>query len=509
MTFIRKNSILMEEKIFDKLLTINNSSDLINILENMFQSVEEYFFAPYPQQEEQRDSLERFVLFKHRLLNELDYGFIQNRSFILMVLDLCERHGVYSCIPHLVNIIQANDININSRMEAGLRFTYPEPKTNDELVGKLPEICELLEFAYQHEEDNEKAIQITLLNFFDHVFYNTNSTFSQKLLTNYQCVQDTLNFVEGLEFLNGLNSTDGESAHNEIQSFIEGLHHDDQSDQKFSKEDFIIEEDTEYSEAIRLLPADFKNIRRYCVNHTSGHLNGRGVFMLNSEEEMFEYIKRFGRMHYAKLESAFSEPFPQHFDSKVNVIDWGCGQALATMAFIEKYGDTCIDKITLVEPSEIVLKRAALHCRKFAPNARIRTINKKLDDLTTADFCVHNSIPTIHLFSNILDIDDYQPRLLQSLVDKTSSPGDYFVCVSPHIDDVKTRRIVSFCNSFSDKKGFTVYHEKLSSKVGRFWMCNNSYGRYFSGHGSYLNCSSYDEDGCSNKWTRVLRVFSI
>ena len=162
----------MKERIFDTLLNISNASDLLNTLKSRFQSVEEYFCAPYSQQEEQRDSFERFVLFKRQLLNELDYTEIQNRSFILMLLDLSERHGVYSCIPHLVNTIQANNININSRMEAGLRFTYPQPKTNVELVRKLPEICTLLENAYQDEEDNEINIQNTILSFFYHVLYN-------------------------------------------------------------------------------------------------------------------------------------------------------------------------------------------------------------------------------------------------------------------------------------------------------------------------------------------------
>lgn len=499
----------MKDRIFDTLLTISDVSDLVDTLECKFQSVKEYFYSPYSQQEEQRDSLERFVLFKHRLLNELDYSVIQNRSFILMLLDLSERHAAYSCIPHLVNIILLNDININSRMEAGLRFTYPKPKTNDEIVGKLSEICTLLEKAYQHEEDDEKNIQIVLLNYFDHVLYNTNSTYSQQLLTDFLWIQDKFNFVKGLEFLNGLKSTDGEKAHDEIQSFIAELYHGNMSNQEYSVEDFIIEDNTEYSEAIHSIPTDFGSIRQYSVNHANGELCGRGVSMLSSEEEMFEYMKRFGRMHYAKLESAFTSPFPQHFDGKVNIIDWGCGQALATMAFIEKYGDNCINQITLIEPSEIVLKRAALHSRKFAPNAKIMTINKKIDDLTADDFHVNLSTPTIHLFSNILDINDYHPRLLFSLVDTISSSGDYFVCVSPYIDDIKTERIISFLNYFKIKDTFALYHEKYNSKISDFWMCNNTYKKVFSGHGKYLNCISPDENGCPNKWTRVLIVFSI
>lgn len=55
--------------------------------------------------------------------------------------------------------------------------------------------------------------------------------------------------------------------------------------------------------------------------------------ILESEEELFEYMKRFGNMHKAKLQSALEEHFPQKFSLKVNIIDWGCGQGIASMIF--------------------------------------------------------------------------------------------------------------------------------------------------------------------------------
>lgn len=499
----------MEENIFDILQNISNINDLLDNLANKFQIIERYYRSPYSVQEKQRDSFEGFILFKHSILNELDYTIIRNRSFILMLLDLCERHAVYSCIPHLIKIIHANDICINSRIEAGLKFTYPEPKTNTELVEKLPEICKLLETAYNQEEDNEYAIQITLLNYFDHVFYNTNSTYSSQLLVTYSDIKNSLSFINGLDFINKLNPANGEAAHNKIQSFIATLQEGNETKSEPYGDNLIIEENTEYSNALLSLPTDFKSIRKYSIKHTEGNLRGRGVAMLNTEEEMFEYIKRFGRMHYAKLESAFASPFPQTFTKKVNIIDWGCGQALATMVFIEKYGNDCIDKIVLIEPSEIVLKRAALHCKKFAPKAKIQTVNKKLNELVSDDLYINNTYSTINLFSNILDIDDYHPHILQALVYSICSHGDYFVCVSPHIDDVKTERIDSFCKFFSKSPSFTLYHDKINNKLGTFWMCNNSYKRGFVGHGSYMNCNQYNVDGCINKWTRVLKVFSV
>lgn len=44
-------------KIFDTLINISNIAELINTLDSSFQSVEEFFYASYSQQEEQRDNL--------------------------------------------------------------------------------------------------------------------------------------------------------------------------------------------------------------------------------------------------------------------------------------------------------------------------------------------------------------------------------------------------------------------------------------------------------------------
>ena len=247
----------MKEKIFEALLDVTNVSDLTAYIADRIQDLDVFFHAPYSQQEEQREVFERFILFRCSIINEIDYGVLHNRSFILMLLDLCERHGAYSCVSHLVNIIQANGININSRMRAGLEFTYPEPKSNAELVKKLPVVCELLESAYQNEDDDEKALQITLLDFFDHVFYNTNSTYAQQLITDYQSIKGSLSFVKGLDFLVWLNPKDGDNAHDIIQSYIAKLHNIGEIRQKFSEEDFVIENGTDYSNYLQSINVDF------------------------------------------------------------------------------------------------------------------------------------------------------------------------------------------------------------------------------------------------------------
>jgi hypothetical protein len=48
---------------------------------------------------------------------------------------------------------------------------------------------------------------------------------------------------------------------------------------------------------------------------------------------------------------------------------------------------------------------------------------------------------TIHLFSNILDIDDYSQKHLIQLIESTMSGKNYFVCASPYIDEIKTEKV--------------------------------------------------------------------
>ena len=179
------------------------------------------------------------------------------------------------------------------------------------------------------------------------------------------------------------------------------------------------------------------------------------------------------------------------------------------MTFIEKYGESSVNNIVLIEPSEIVIKRAALHCLKFAPKASIRTICKKLDEVELADINLNLKAPTIHLFSNILDIDGYSTGQLLNLITANLSSMNYFVCVSPYIDEIKTARLDTFMKFFYKYPTFTLYHDIENTKNGNFWLCNNSFQKEFISHGKVSSCREYDTDGCLNKWTRVLKVFSV
>ncbi|GHT02475.1 hypothetical protein FACS189440_15850 [Bacteroidia bacterium] len=207
-------------------------------------------------------------------------------------------------------------------------------------------------------------------------------------------------------------------------------------------------------------------------------------------------------MHKVKLLSAF-EALPNIF-SKVNIIDWGCGQGIASMIFLEKYGTANANHITLIEPSEIALKRAALHCKKSNSDVSLKTICKKLDDLEESDFNLPQSNITIHLFSNILDIDGYSQSHLIELIEKTQSGQNYFVCASPYIDAIKTERLESFKRHFESKfDSFELLLDITNTKSpsDEFWCCNNSFKE--------CSCPEHTENGCNNKWTRVIKVLKV
>ena len=74
---------------------------------------------------------------------------------------------------------------------------------------------------------------------------------------------------------------------------------------------------------------------------------------------------------------------------------------------------------------------------------------------------------------------------------------------------IKSAKIQSFMKHFANHKSFTIYHDKENTKQGSFWACNSNFGTKHMFHGSGYGCREYDSNGCYNKWTRVLKVFSV
>ena len=116
-----------------------------------------------------------------------------------------------------------------------------------------------------------------------------------------------------------------------------------------------------------------KHIRaNFNYSHFS-HRTARAKNPLQQFEDLISYIALYGLAHYQRF-SALLDHIPVFTNqpmTKACIVDYGCGQGIATIAFIDhliKTNSAIQDlKIVLIEPSAYALKRA------------IRWIEKKLN----------------------------------------------------------------------------------------------------------------------------------
>ena len=202
----------------------------------------------------------------------------------------------------------------------------------------------------------------------------------------------------------------------------------------------------------------------------------RGTDLLDSEPSMLVYLFSFGKMHQAKLNYAFSK-IPDGFmeQSEINIIDYGCGQAVGTMCYadyLKARGDNQkIKSITLIEPSEICLKRAALHASVFFPDAEITTINKKFDELDGNDISTSEDTPTLHILSNVLDLD-FDLQKFSELIKSKLVGYNQFVCVDPYFGySDKDQRMNKFADLICGNVSFSKILEKGELNPDKNWTC--------------------------------------
>ena len=202
----------------------------------------------------------------------------------------------------------------------------------------------------------------------------------------------------------------------------------------------------------------------------------RGIDILDSEPLLQMYIYSFGKMHNAKLQYAFNNvQKPVINYEEVEIVDYGCGQGLASICYhdfiIEHNCDQRVRRITLIEPSEMALSRAELLCSKFYPDAEIIAVNKQFDDLTNDNLILSSDIPTIHLLSNILDVESYDLPHLSRLVKEQSVGDNEYILVSPMQNPQRLERLRSFASTIDKVIYFEKYLEKRQLDEEKDWTC--------------------------------------
>lgn len=207
--------------------------------------------------------------------------------------------------------------------------------------------------------------------------------------------------------------------------------------------------------AVENVPKEHQKAPWYCpgLNH--------GTATLENEAQLCCYLAAYGEMHRGKLECAINQfPF-RHIDTDCEIIDWGCGQGIASVYMIDQLRRNGLvgklQKVTLIEPSPVALERAKLNVSLAvgddvfveAVNNYLPATDKNFGGEVLSGLHIEEQI-CIHLFSNILDIAAIDLKELALMVGSTGY-RHYFICVGPV--NFGNERIESFLRYFEIEGG--------------------------------------------------------
>ena len=211
---------------------------------------------------------------------------------------------------------------------------------------------------------------------------------------------------------------------------------------------------------------DTQELIRHCTSQLPESIKARpwevtnhGRAILQTEEQLNAYIAAYGEMHFIKCRAALQN-FPFESLTNYEIIDWGCGQGLASLTLYDMlkehrkvYG---LKRITLIEPSKPALQRAEKFIRRVADQrVEIVSINKCIPSSKDSNDLseVKSSAPiAIHLFSNILDIRTLSLKWLAKKV-ACFAKQQQIVCVGPALRGES--RISDFAGYFPEKNVFS------------------------------------------------------
>lgn len=196
-----------------------------------------------------------------------------------------------------------------------------------------------------------------------------------------------------------------------------------------------------------------------------------GTAILKNDRECDEYIAFYAKHHFYKLRAAFQITKFQLADNKnLEIIDWGCGQALATCVLvdylIENGFNPNLVSILLIEPSSIALKRGFAFTNmmlqnRFGGKCTVITVNKQIDALVTTDLVSAPENSKIHIFSNIIDVKGFSLDDLHTLILNSFQGHNRIICTSPANE--QAHRLDDFTKLFS--KSCKLHHQSSSDET--------------------------------------------
>ena len=168
--------------------------------------------------------------------------------------------------------------------------------------------------------------------------------------------------------------------------------------------------------------------------------------VFTAETQLNGYGAAYTLWHIGKLKLVFAKAKPTGVfaSGKIAVIDWGCGQGLATLALkefleAEKLKECQIGEAVIVEPSRVALERARFNLSLALPDCKVKAVNKGLDELTQDDLRLSAHLPVVHLFSNVLDLNGISLKRISENLQANLGADNYILCVSPFYPQMEKR----------------------------------------------------------------------
>jgi len=198
-------------------------------------------------------------------------------------------------------------------------------------------------------------------------------------------------------------------------------------------------------------PDQYNFITDYCS------LN-RGTKILADDRALDSYIAFYGVHHFSKLWLALKDLKPSwEKESRLSIYDWGCGQALASLATFEFVSQTLpnlkIDKFVLIDPSRKAVDRGATLLRDTMEKRdelkmQVHPICNYFENISKEELHYSDNSTNVHLFSNILDVKNVKLNELYRLTkDERNGYKNYYVCTSPKYQ-MACQRIEEFYQIF-------------------------------------------------------------
>ncbi len=204
-----------------------------------------------------------------------------------------------------------------------------------------------------------------------------------------------------------------------------------------------------------------------------------GIRLLNRESELNDYLVAFGEIHQAKLlEFLPSIPFQEFVDTGLILVDWGCGQGVASAVTLDYLRSRSyhveIKAVRLIELVKPALDRAWGIIDKYLQSSDCDGLAVEWNREGMAALCENlpAGIPVLHLFSNILDVVGLDIEGVRETVEKMrGGRRSYVLSVGP---DMATKRssppqLLDFLKSFEKPQLLHVYPNRGTGRIYGDW----------------------------------------